>query len=153
MITTDSSTGAVASVGSLPFLSGFPDHTNALAFTPAAPTHLIRYFSNLDVGDSVINIANTGANAAGSICVNVYAFAPDEQEISCCPVNSERAQFSIGQRRPAQQRADLVRPDLGCGQVGRVYRPGRRLQCRDGGCRGRRTRQYRIFVSDANSVV
>jgi hypothetical protein len=55
----------------------------------------VRYASNLTVGDSVINITNTGANgaslfgpgfggAAGNICVNVYAFAPDEQLISCC---------------------------------------------------------------------
>jgi hypothetical protein len=55
----------------------------------------VRYASNLNVGDSVINITNTGANgaslfgpgfggAAGNICVNVYAFSPDEQLISCC---------------------------------------------------------------------
>lgn len=55
----------------------------------------IRYASNLTSGDSVINITNTGANgaslngpgfggAAGNICVNVYAFSPDEQLISCC---------------------------------------------------------------------
>jgi hypothetical protein len=55
----------------------------------------IRYASNLTAGDSVINISNSGANGAqlngpgigtpsGNICVNVYAFAPDEQEIACC---------------------------------------------------------------------
>jgi len=55
----------------------------------------IRYASNLTAGDSVINITNTGANGnnlfgpgfggpAGNICVNVYAFSPDEQLISCC---------------------------------------------------------------------
>ena len=55
----------------------------------------VRYASNLTAGDSVINITNTGANgaslfgpgiggAAGNICVNVYAFSPDEQLISCC---------------------------------------------------------------------
>jgi hypothetical protein len=55
----------------------------------------IRYASNLTVGDSVINITNTGANGAsrygpgfgatsGNLCVNVYAFSPDEQLISCC---------------------------------------------------------------------
>ncbi len=55
----------------------------------------IRYASNLTQGDSVINISNTGVNGAsltgpgfggaqGNICVNAYAFSPDEQLISCC---------------------------------------------------------------------
>lgn len=54
----------------------------------------VRYFSDLNVADSLINIFNTGANGnslfgpglgpAGNICVNVYAFAPDEQMVSCC---------------------------------------------------------------------
>jgi len=55
----------------------------------------VRYASNLTTGDSVINITNTGANgdnlfgpgtggSVGNICVNVYAFSPDEQLISCC---------------------------------------------------------------------
>ncbi len=55
----------------------------------------VRYAANLTSGDSVINITNTGANgaslngpgfggAAGNICVNVYAFSPDEQLVSCC---------------------------------------------------------------------
>ena len=55
----------------------------------------IRYAANLTSGDSVINLTNTGRNgaalngpgfggAAGNICVNVYAFSPDEQLVSCC---------------------------------------------------------------------
>ena len=55
----------------------------------------IRYVANLNLGDSVINITNGGARGAGlaagtsasttgAICVNVYAFSPDEQMISCC---------------------------------------------------------------------
>ena len=55
----------------------------------------IRYVSNLNLGDSVINITNTGAEGAGlsggttagttgAFCANVYAFSPDEQMVSCC---------------------------------------------------------------------
>jgi hypothetical protein len=56
----------------------------------------VRYASNLNIGDSVVNITNTGArggvgldsgtsaSTSGAICVNVYAFSPDEQMISCC---------------------------------------------------------------------
>ena len=55
----------------------------------------VRYVSRLNVGDSVINITNTGARGAGlgygtsaaingAICVSVYAFSPDEQMVFCC---------------------------------------------------------------------
>ena len=43
----------------------------------------VRYASNLNIGDSVINITNAGTSG-GNICVNVFAFSPDEQLISCC---------------------------------------------------------------------
>ena len=53
-----------------------------------------KIFPNLAAGDSVINIGNTGASASGvtafggtiggTICVNVYVFSPDEQEVACC---------------------------------------------------------------------
>jgi hypothetical protein len=66
-----------------------------LAKTPtpvpkAAPADafLIRYASNLNVGDSVVNISNAGSlggtSADGTICVNVYVFSPDESIIACC---------------------------------------------------------------------
>ena len=66
-----------------------------VAFGQQDTAFQIRYASNLTAGDSVINITNTGANGAplfgpgfgvapGNICVNVYAFSPDEQLISCC---------------------------------------------------------------------
>jgi hypothetical protein len=61
----------------------------------------IRYAANLiNGGDAVINVTNTGASATsvgnqgpgipaqnninGSICVNIYTFAADEQEVACC---------------------------------------------------------------------
>ena len=71
--------------------------TVALAQNPvtADSPFQVRYASNLNIGDSVINITNSGARGAalasgtsasttGAICVNVYAFSPDEQMISCC---------------------------------------------------------------------
>jgi hypothetical protein len=55
----------------------------------------VHYASNLTHGDSVINITNTGAHGAGlgsgtsasvtgAICVNVYAYDPSEEVVSCC---------------------------------------------------------------------
>jgi len=63
----------------------------------------VRYASNLiNGGDAVVNITNTGASATanltpgqivggvnqnninGDICVNIYTFAADEQEVACC---------------------------------------------------------------------
>ncbi len=63
--------------------------------TPLDDAFQVRYASNLTSADSVINITNTGANGAspngpgfgspaGNICVNVYAFSPDEQLVACC---------------------------------------------------------------------
>ncbi|MBY0507183.1 MAG: hypothetical protein K2X03_24930 [Bryobacteraceae bacterium] len=65
------------------------------AVTPPAGSYQVRYFSNLNAGDSFINITNTGergaglaagttANTTGAICVNAYVFSPDEQMVSCC---------------------------------------------------------------------
>jgi len=83
--------------------------TNACGVVPTDPllkltvsddnTFQIRYTTGLNIGDSYIDITNTGAsstaaqtqpagnsqvNINGSICVNIYAFAADEQEVSCC---------------------------------------------------------------------
>jgi hypothetical protein len=60
--------------------------TVALAQNPitADSPFQVKYASNLNLGDSVINITNTGANSGNNICVNVYTFSPDEQEVSCC---------------------------------------------------------------------
>ncbi len=92
-------------LGSLKILATAPDGgtTRNIILGGGAGTTLdsgqtpyqIRYSSNLNLGDSVINITNSGARGAGlaagtsasttgAICVNVYAFSPDEQMISCC---------------------------------------------------------------------
>ncbi len=68
---------------------------SAVAFAQADPpvggpadAFQVNYAANLNIGDSVINITNAGtvngADPAGRICANVYAFDPAEELISCC---------------------------------------------------------------------
>jgi hypothetical protein len=69
--------------------------TTVGAYAQTDTPYQVRYASNLNVGDSYINITNTGANGAGlgegttanvtgAICVNVYAYDPTEETVSCC---------------------------------------------------------------------
>jgi len=53
----------------------------------------VGYAANLNIGDSVVNISNSGAQGGffgaspatvGNICVNTYVFDPQEEEIGCC---------------------------------------------------------------------
>lgn len=48
----------------------------------------VRYLSNLNIGDSYINISNVGAisgnDPAGRICANIYVFDPNEEPVACC---------------------------------------------------------------------
>src|ERR1039457_3754750 len=68
-----------------------PVTTLAAADTPFQ----VSYAANLQAGESYINIVSDAANGApllgpglggavGNICVNVYAFDPNEEMISCC---------------------------------------------------------------------
>jgi hypothetical protein len=62
---------------------------------PQGSCFFVSYAANLSAGESYVNLINTGAAGAsllgpgfgppvGNICVNVYAFDPEEEEISCC---------------------------------------------------------------------
>ena len=64
-----------------------------LTVGPSQVSFLVRYASNLVIGDSVVNLTNTGQFSSrpgvpdaqnGNICANVYAYSPDEQLVSCC---------------------------------------------------------------------
>jgi hypothetical protein len=69
------------------------------AQSPPAATldshYQIGYVANLHIGESYINITNTGARGAdlssgtgaattGAICVNIYAYAPNGLLLACC---------------------------------------------------------------------
>jgi hypothetical protein len=60
----------------------------ALFAQAPADAFQIRYAANLNIGESYINITNAGSidgvEPAGNICVNVYAYNPDEEPASCC---------------------------------------------------------------------
>jgi len=43
----------------------------------------VRYATNLAIGDSVVNITNTGTSG-GNLCANIYTFDPAEELVSCC---------------------------------------------------------------------
>jgi len=68
-----------------------------LVVDPSAVSFLIRYASNLNIGESVVNFTNTGESSTfsfggnlaqnGGICANVFAYSPDEQLVSCCSCN------------------------------------------------------------------
>jgi hypothetical protein len=62
---------------------------STVAFGQAVDTPFqIRYAANLDIGDSVVNITNSGASSVGgagtTLCANLYTFDPAEELISCC---------------------------------------------------------------------
>lgn len=92
--------------------------TVASAADPAvmAPedAYQLRYVSNLDVGDSVINLTNAGTQGgydpSGAICVNVYAFSPTQAMVACCA-----CYLSPNSLRSLSARADLISNTLTAG--------------------------------------
>jgi len=44
----------------------------------------VRYFANLNVGNSYIDITNNGANNGKNICIQVYVFDKGEELLDCC---------------------------------------------------------------------
>ena len=46
------------------------------------------YAANMNIGDSVVNLTNSGAQngfePAGNLCANIYVFSEDQQLVSCC---------------------------------------------------------------------
>lgn len=58
---------------------------NAELIILGAQAFSVGYATNLNKGDSVVNITNSGSGGvAGNICVNVYAFDPSEELLACC---------------------------------------------------------------------
>lgn len=62
---------------------------------PPEYPYQVSYASNLNLGDGVVNIVNSGTSAGsnipivgtntyGDICVNVYVYAPDQEQATCC---------------------------------------------------------------------
>ena len=56
----------------------------AITVLPPLDAFQVRYAANLNIGDSYLNITNTGAGANGNLCANIYTFDPAEELISCC---------------------------------------------------------------------
>ena len=71
----------VAPIALLFAITGFAQNP----VTSDSPLH-VKYAANLNIGDSILNVSNTGASG-GNLCANVYTFSPDEQLISCCTCN------------------------------------------------------------------
>jgi hypothetical protein len=72
--------------------------SSLFTFDPVSTAFQVRHFVNLITTESYVDITNDGASATavltgqtfaqnninGTICVNIYAFAADEQEVACC---------------------------------------------------------------------
>ena len=83
--------------------------------TQAPPDAMqVRYVSNQNLADAVVNVTNTGTqggdSATGNICVNIYAFDPAEEMVSCCA-----CQVTPGALASFTAAHDLINNTLGGG--------------------------------------
>jgi len=62
--------------------SAFAQDANVVSDSP--DEFQVRYASNLNKGDSYVNITNTGSADGLPICALVFAFDPSEEMVSCC---------------------------------------------------------------------
>jgi len=74
----------------------------------------VRYLSNLNLGDSVVNLTNAGTQGGfeptGAICANVYAFSPTQAMVACCA-----CYLSPNSLRSLSARQDLISNTLTAG--------------------------------------
>src|ERR1017187_9873952 len=64
---------------------------STLSFAQQDGAYQVGIAANLNIGDAVVNLSNTGENFPNlipdprmNICVNAYVFDPQEEEIGCC---------------------------------------------------------------------
>src|ERR1700683_3547286 len=111
----------------------------------------VRYAANLNIGESYLDITNDGANgapllgpgfggASGNICVNVYAFDPNEELVSCCSclvtpdqtvnlgVNADLTSKTLTGLLPTSVTVKMAATLAGAG------RPGSRPGCTNSAC-------------------
>jgi hypothetical protein len=114
----------------------------AVSFAQPTPdVFQVRYASNLNKGDSVVNITNTGSTTgsnliADNLCVNVYTFDASEEMVSCCSclvtpnalvslsVQGDLISNTLSPSTPTAVVIKLVATDAGHGTMS-VCNPGR----------------------------
>jgi hypothetical protein len=62
-----------------------PSRVTVAGFVVAV-SELVSYSANLNIGDSYVNLTNSGSSG-GNLCANVFTFDPAEELISCCTCN------------------------------------------------------------------
>jgi hypothetical protein len=65
--------------------AAFAQDSNVIPDTPP-DAFQVRYSSNLNRGDAVINVTNTGSDVPNgdNLCINVYTFDQSAEMVSCC---------------------------------------------------------------------